>query len=159
VPGGGLGCLCHSGVAPCSNSLHLGQASGHRRAPRPGHREFFPGTRIEEAQERPLPASGGAGEPPPPPKKTPPRPPGGTQGRGGHRGPGAGGWVAGAPGSRKGQLRVLGSPSALRTKEPRTGGPPATGGAGIPRTRYFFAKGESPKPLETHLGVLKPACG
>jgi hypothetical protein len=38
---------------------------------------------------------------------------------------------------RKGQLRVLGSPSARHTKEPRTGG--GTGGAGSPRA-LFFAK-------------------
>jgi hypothetical protein len=32
------------------------------------------------------------------------------------------GGLAGDGGHRKGQLRVLGSPSALHTKEPRTGG-------------------------------------
>jgi hypothetical protein len=40
---------------------------------------------------------------------------------------------------RKGQLRVLGSPSALRTKEPRTGGPPPRppgGGGGVSWARF-----------------------
>jgi hypothetical protein len=45
-------------------------------------------------------------------------------------------------GHRKGQLRVLGSPSALRTKEPRTGGRGATGGGGESADPIFF--GESP---------------
>jgi hypothetical protein len=44
------------------------------------------------------------------------------------------GGLVGGRGHRKGQLRVLGSPSALRTKGPRTGGPP--GGRGPD----FFAK-------------------
>jgi hypothetical protein len=48
------------------------------------------------------------------------------------------GGLVGDRGHRKGQLRVLGRPSARHTKEPRTGGPP--GGRG--RTRFFF--GESP---------------
>jgi hypothetical protein len=48
------------------------------------------------------------------------------------------GGLVGDRGHRKGQLRVLGSPSARHTKEPRTGGPP--GGARSPRTRFFFAK-------------------
>jgi hypothetical protein len=47
------------------------------------------------------------------------------------------GGLVGGRGHRKGQLRVLGSPSALHTKEPRTGG-----AAGSPRTRHFFC--ESP---------------
>jgi hypothetical protein len=44
--------------------------SGSRRSAgaRPGHRAFFLGTRIEEAQKRPLPASGGAGVAPPAPQ-------------------------------------------------------------------------------------------
>jgi hypothetical protein len=55
----------------------------------------------------------------------------------------AGGWQ----GHRKGQLRVLGSPSTLRAKEPAQdqGG---TGGGGVkagsPRTRFFLAKGAVP---------------
>jgi hypothetical protein len=66
------------------------------------------------------------------------------------------GGLVGDRGHRKGQLRVLGSPSALRTtKEPRTGtgGPP--GGRGGP---VFFLR----KPLDTHytyLRALKPDCG
>jgi hypothetical protein len=55
-------------------------------------------------------------------------------------------------GHLKGQLRVLGSPSARHTKEPRTGGAP--GGAGSPRTRFFLRKS-----LGTYLRVLKPDCG
>jgi hypothetical protein len=54
-------------------------------------------------------------------------------------------------GHRKGQLRVLGSPSALHTKEPRTGGSP--GGRGV-RGPVFFLR----KPHRTYLGVLKPDC-
>jgi hypothetical protein len=49
------------------------------------------------------------------------------------------GGLVGGRGHRKGQLRVLGRPSARHTKEPRTGGPPG-GGAGSPRTRFFLAK-------------------
>jgi hypothetical protein len=55
-------------------------------------------------------------------------------------------------GHRKGQLRVLGSPSALRTKEPRAGGPPGRRGV---RGSDFFVR----KSLDTYLGILKPACG
>jgi hypothetical protein len=64
-------------------------------------------------------------------------------------GGGAGWWVTGATGRANCALRVLGSPSALRTKEPtRTGGPPATGGAGrSPRTRFFFCE----SPLKIHI--------
>jgi hypothetical protein len=61
------------------------------------------------------------------------------------------GGLAGDRGHRKGQLRVLGSPSARHTKEPRTGGAP--GGAGSPRTRFFLRKS-----LRTYLRVLKPDC-
>jgi hypothetical protein len=65
----------------------------------PGRRAFFLGTRIEEAQKRPLPASGGAGAaPPPPPPKPPPRPAGGSHCLGYHLGRGAGWWVTGATG-------------------------------------------------------------
>jgi hypothetical protein len=53
---------------------------------------------------------------------------------------------------RKGQLRVLGSPSARHTKEPRTGGPPG-GRGGSPQTRFFLRKS-----LRTYLRVLKPDC-
>jgi hypothetical protein len=42
---------------------------------------------------------------------------------------------------RKGQLRVLGSPSALRTKEPRIGGAP--GGRGVRGPDFFCAKAPS----------------
>jgi hypothetical protein len=61
--------------------------------------------------------------------------------------------VTGATGRRKGQLRVLGSPSASarHTKEPRTGG--ATGGAGSPRTRFFFAKVPSYISEDTKTGL------
>jgi hypothetical protein len=95
-----------------------------------------------------LPASGGAGAGPPPK----------TTASASWRltlpwvSPGWGGLV-GDMGHRKGQLRVLGSPSALHTKEPRTRGPP--GGAGSPRTRFFVWR----KSLDTYLGVLKPDYG
>jgi hypothetical protein len=118
----------------CRNGL-----AGHRGA-------FFLGTRIEEAQKRPLPASGGAGAAPgaaPPPQT--------------HR-PGQlaahialgitwGGLVGGSRGHasmhRKGQLRVLGSPSALHSSTALRG--PGPGGhrggrAGRPRTRFFLRK-------------------
>jgi hypothetical protein len=52
---------------------------------------------------------------------------------------------------RKGQLRVVGSPSELHTKEPRTGGPP--GGRRV-RGSYFFLR----NPLNTYLRALKPVC-
>jgi hypothetical protein len=67
--------------------------------------------------------------------------------------PPAGCWggLVGDRGHRKGQLRVLGSPSARRTKGPRTGGPP--GGARSPRTDFFLRKS-----LRTYLRVLKPDC-
>jgi hypothetical protein len=63
------------------------------------------------------------------PPKPPPRPPGGSHCLGYHL-PGAGWWVTGATGRAKCQLRVLvlGSPSALHTKEPRTGGGGGGGG-------------------------------
>ena len=54
-------------------------------------------------------------------------------------------------GHRKGQLRVLGSPSARHTKEPRTGGPP--GGRGVRGPDFFLRKS-----LRTYLRVLKPDC-
>jgi hypothetical protein len=57
-------------------------------------------------------------------------------------------------GHREGQLRVLGSPSARHTKEPRTGGPP--GGAGSPRTRFFFAKVPSYISEDTKTGLQTP---
>jgi hypothetical protein len=64
-----------------------------------------------------------------------------------------GGLVGGSGRShRKGQLRVLGSPSTLHTKEPRTGGPP--GGRGVRGPDLFLRK-----PLDTYLRVLKPDCG
>jgi hypothetical protein len=83
------------------------------------------------------------------PPKPPPWPAGGSHCLGYHLGR-----LVGDRGHRKGQLRVLGSPSALHTstKEPRTGGPP--GGAGSPRTRFFLRKS-----LDTYLRVLKPDCG
>jgi hypothetical protein len=52
------------------------------------------------------------------PPKPPPRPAGGSQFALGT----TWGGLVGGRGHRKGQLRVLGSPSALRTKKPRTGG-------------------------------------
>jgi hypothetical protein len=65
--------------------------------------------------------------------------------------PGAG-WWGDRGRHRKGQLRVLGSPSALRTKEPRTGGPP--GGRGVRGPDFFWRKS-----LDTYLRALKPDCG
>jgi hypothetical protein len=62
------------------------------------------------------------------------------------------GGLAGDRGHRKGQLRVLGSPSARHTKEPRTGGPP--GGRGV-RGPDFFSR----KSLRTYLRLLKPGSG
>jgi hypothetical protein len=56
------------------------------------------------------------------------------------------GGLAGGRGHREGQLRVLGSPSALHTKEPRTGGPP--GRRAEVRGPDFFLR----KPLGYHLG-------
>jgi hypothetical protein len=53
----------------------------------------------------------------------------------------------------KGQLRVLGSPSALRTKKPRIGGPP--GGRGVRADPIFCVR----KPLDTHLRALKAESG
>jgi hypothetical protein len=69
--------------------------------------------------------------------------------------PGAG-LVVGDRGHRKAQLRVLGSPSAPHTKEPRMHRG-ATRGAGSPQTRFIFC--ESPFALRTYLGALKPDCG
>jgi hypothetical protein len=62
------------------------------------------------------------------------------------------GGLVGGRGHRKGQLCVLGSPSALRTREPRTGGPP--GGRGVRGPDFVLRKS-----LDTYLRVLKPACG
>jgi hypothetical protein len=80
------------------------------------------------------------------------------------------GGLVGDRGHRKGQLRVLGSPSALRTKETRTGGAPGgrgvrgpdlfwrksldTGGRGVRGPDFFWRKS-----LDTYLEVLKPDCG
>jgi hypothetical protein len=63
------------------------------------------------------------------------------------------GGLVGDRGHRKGQLRVLGSPSASarHTKEPRTGGPP--GGRGVRGPDFFWRKS-----LRTYLRVLKPDC-
>jgi hypothetical protein len=61
------------------------------------------------------------------------------------------GGLVGGRGHRKGQLRVLGSPSARRTKEPRTGGPP--GGRGVRGPDFFLRKS-----LRTYLRVLNPDC-
>jgi hypothetical protein len=58
--------------------------------------------------------------------------------------PGAGWWVTAGRGHRKGQLRVLGSPSALHTKEPRTGWPP--GGRGVHGPDFVLRT-----PLDTYL--------
>jgi hypothetical protein len=55
-------------------------------------------------------------------------------------------------GHRKGQLRVLGSPSARHTKEPRTGGAP--GGRGVRGPYFFFAK----VPSYISEDILKPEC-
>jgi hypothetical protein len=52
--------------------------------------------------------------------------------------------LAGDRGHRKGQLRVLGSPSALRTKEPRTGGRRGAPGGGESADPIFFLR----KPLD-----------
>jgi hypothetical protein len=84
--------------------------------------------RIEEAQE--LPASGGAGAAPPPPNHRPGQ-------LAAHIALGiTWGGVVGDRGHRKGQLRVLGRPSALHTKEPWTGGAP--GRRGVARGPDFF---------------------
>jgi hypothetical protein len=69
------------------------------------------------------------------PPKPPPRPAGGSH------------CLVGDRGHRKGQLRVLGSPSARHTKEPRTGGPP--GGRGVRGPDFFLRKF-----LRTYLRVL-----
>jgi hypothetical protein len=63
------------------------------------------------------------------------------------------GGLVGDRGHRKGQLRVLGSPSARHTKEPRTGGAP--GGRGVRGPDFFWRKS-----LRTYLRVLKlkPDC-
>jgi hypothetical protein len=66
--------------------------------------------------------------------------------------PGAGWWVTGDRGHRKGQLRVLGSPSALRTKGPMAREAP--GGRGGRGPDFFWRK-----LLDTHRRALKPACG
>jgi hypothetical protein len=68
-------------------------------------------------------------------------------------------WVAGATGRAKGQLRVLGSPSApARTKDQGTQDRGGTGdrGAGSPRTRYFFAKAPWYIPAGTKAGLWAP---
>jgi hypothetical protein len=85
------------------------------------------------------------------PPKPPPRPAGGSHCAA--LGITWGGLV-GDRGHRKGQLRVLGSPSARHTKEPRTGGPP--GGAGSPRTRFVFAKVPSYISEGTKTGLQTP---
>jgi hypothetical protein len=65
--------------------------------------------------------------------KPPPRPAGGSHCLEYHLG-----WTGGWQGPPEGPIaRDLGSASALRTKEPKTGGPPG-GGAGSPRTRFVF---------------------
>jgi hypothetical protein len=126
------------------------------RARRPGHRAFFLATRIEGAQEHPLPASGGAGAAPSPKTTAPAN----------WRlalpwvSPGWGGLVGvGGRGHRKGQLRVLGSPSAPHTKEPRTGGPP--GGRGVRGPDLFLRKSLVPWyiPGGTKTKTGLPACG
>jgi hypothetical protein len=61
------------------------------------------------------------------------------------------GGLVGGRGHRKGQLRVLGSPSARHTKEPRTRGAP--GGRGVRGPGFFLRKS-----LRTYLRVLKPDC-
>jgi hypothetical protein len=102
-----------------------------------GHRAFFLASRMEEVQERPLPASGGAGAAPPP-KTTAPA---------SWRltlpwvSPGWGGLVGGRgrTGRKQGQFRVLGSPSprsALRNPGPGD----HRGGRGIRGPDLFFAK-------------------
>jgi hypothetical protein len=134
---GALGDSGRSSAIPAS-----GQTFG-RSAPGPGHRAFSFATRIEEAQKRPLPASGaGTGAAPPPPH--PPTP--------NHR-PGqlvahialhiTWGGLVGGRGHRKGQLRVLGSPSTLHTKQGTQPGHPggAPGGRGVRGPDCF---GESP---------------
>jgi hypothetical protein len=56
------------------------------------------------------------------------------------------GGLVGGRGHRKGQLRVLGSPSALHIKEPRTGGAPRYApGGGEPADPIFCVR----KPLRT----------
>jgi hypothetical protein len=75
------------------------------------------------------------------PPKPPPRPAGGSHCLGYHLGR-AGGWQ-GPPEGPIARARQLGSPSARRTLALRNPGPWGhTGGAGSPRTRFFFC--ESP---------------
>jgi hypothetical protein len=73
--------------------------------------------------------------------------------------PGTWGGLVDGRGHRKGQqLRVLGSPSALRTKKPRTGGPLAGWGQWEARgPDFFFAKAPWYIPKGTP-EALKPAC-
>jgi hypothetical protein len=81
-------------------------------------RVFLRHTRIEEAQERPLVRKWRRWCSSTPPNHRPGQ-------LAAHIALGiTWGGLVGDRGHRKGQLRVLGSPSALRTKEPRTGGPP-----------------------------------
>ena len=102
-----------------------------------GHRAFFFASRTEEGKRRsaPLAAYVWALVQLHPSQKPPPRPAGGSHCLGYHMGQGRG--------HRKGQFSVrvlLGSPSALRTKKPRTGGAPV-GGAETrsPQTRFLLS--------------------
>jgi hypothetical protein len=68
----------------------------------------------------------------------------------------------GAIGKAKGQLRVLGSPTALRTKIPRTRGHRAgggQGGGGVVRGPDFFLMEPAKYTLGTALGLEGPETG
>jgi hypothetical protein len=98
---------------------------------------YFLGTRIEEAQERPLPASEWR-------RWCSSAPPTHRPGQlAAHIALGiTWGGLVGDRGHRKGQLRVLGSRQPLRAPHSGTQDRGATGGAGSPRTRFFLR--ESP---------------
>jgi hypothetical protein len=128
---------------PCSSCppreqwTQLGHPAGPKaRAPR----VFLSHSNGAESHKRPLPRVAALVLLHPP--KPPPRPAGGSHCLGNHHlGRGAGWWV-GDRGHRKGQLCVLGSPSALHTKKPRTGGGTHRGGGEQPADPIYFC--ESP---------------
>jgi hypothetical protein len=73
----------------------------------------------------------------------------------------AGGWWVAAPPGRA-NSGAIGSPSALRTKKPRTGGAGGRGGSESTDPVFFFAKARERvhgQPLDTYLRAPKPASG
>jgi hypothetical protein len=60
-------------------------------------------------------------------------------------------------GHRKGQMRVLGSPSALRTKKPRTGRPPGGQGVREPEKKCKSPLIHIPEGTETGLWAPRPS--